>query len=86
MPKFLEKKLKRRYGADSPIPYKIMNAEGFMRGNRETSKGRAAEEKHQKKIKLKTPIKGLGGAKEIKKKKKKKSEEGYDPFARAMNA
>lgn len=47
MPKFLEEKLKARYGEDSDIPYKIMNAKGFMHGNKETEKGRAAERKHE---------------------------------------
>lgn len=48
MPKFLEDKLKAEYGADSKIPYKVMNAEGLMRGNKETAKGRAAEAKHER--------------------------------------
>lgn len=48
MPKFLEKKLQERYGKDSKIPYKIMNRLGYMRGNRETSAGRAAEAKHRR--------------------------------------
>lgn len=46
MPKFLEQKLKREYGADSAVPYKVMNAIGAMRGNKETAKGRAMEAKH----------------------------------------
>ena len=46
MPKFLEQKLKRQYGANSSVPYKIMNARGYMRGNKETNKGRVAEAKH----------------------------------------
>jgi hypothetical protein len=46
MPKFLEKKLKKQYGPDSPIPYKIMNAKGLMRGNKETKKGKDMEQKH----------------------------------------
>jgi hypothetical protein len=46
MPKFLEDKLKREYGANSKIPYKVMNARGYMRGNKETAKGRAIEKKH----------------------------------------
>jgi len=46
MPKFLEDALKKEYGADSKIPYKVMNARGFMHGNKETAKGRAAEAKH----------------------------------------
>ena len=46
MPKFLEKKLKARYGEKSDIPYKIMNKMGAMRGNKETAKGRAMTKKH----------------------------------------
>lgn len=51
VPRFLEKKLKRRYGADSSIPYKIMNSLGYMRGNQETAAGRAAEQKHKRDVK-----------------------------------
>ena len=50
MPKFLEKKLKKRYGRDSSVPYKIMNKLGYMRGNMETDSGRAAERKHESKF------------------------------------
>lgn len=46
MPAFLEKKLKARYGDNSPIPYMIMNKIGAMRGNKETAKGAAMERKH----------------------------------------
>jgi hypothetical protein len=48
MPKFLENKLKAEYGADSKIPYKVMNSIGAMRGNKETPKGKAMERKHEK--------------------------------------
>lgn len=48
MPAFLEKKLKRRYGANSPVVYKIMNSLGYMRGSKETAKGRAAQRKHDR--------------------------------------
>ncbi len=47
MPKFLEKELKHEYGAKSDIPYKIMNAKGYMHGNKETAKGKAIEKKHE---------------------------------------
>lgn len=40
MPKFLEQKLKKEYGANSNIPYKIMNKMGVMKGNKETAKGK----------------------------------------------
>lgn len=46
MPKFLEKKLKAEYGANSKIPYKVMNSIGAMRGNKETAKGAEMERKH----------------------------------------
>ena len=60
MPKFLEDKLKKRFGAKSKAPYKIMNAIGAMRGNKETAKGAAMEKKHDL---------GLGGKKKRGKKK-----------------
>lgn len=47
MPKFLENKLKAEYGKKSDIPYKVMNAIGAMRGNKETAKGRAMEARHE---------------------------------------
>ena len=47
MPKFLEEKLKKEYGADSSIPYKVMNSIGAMHGNKETAKGAAMERKHE---------------------------------------
>ena len=50
MPKFLESKLKKEYGAKSSVPYKIMNSIGAMKGNKETAKGRAMEKKHKAKI------------------------------------
>lgn len=70
MPKFLEKKLQKKYGKKSPIPYKIMNSIGAMHGSKETAKGESMERKHEK------HELGLGGKKveapkEMKKKKKK---------------
>jgi hypothetical protein len=67
MPKFLEKKLKKQYGAKSDIPYKIMNKLGYMRGSKETVKGKKAEKKHERQISSKgtlrshSKIRGLGG-------------------------
>jgi hypothetical protein len=49
MPKFLEDRLKREYGADSDIPYKTMNRLGAMHGNKETAKGREMQRKHDRK-------------------------------------
>ncbi len=46
MPKFLEDKLKREYGENSAVPFKVMNKIGAMHGNRETEKGREMERKH----------------------------------------
>lgn len=50
MPKFLEKKLKAEYGAKSAVPYKVMNAIGAMRGNKETPKGAAMQAMHDAKF------------------------------------
>lgn len=82
MPEFLEKKLKKQYGAKSKVPYMVMNKLGAMRGNKETSKGKMMEKKHQ--MKVSSPLKGLGGP-EPKRRKKKKKEEMHDPFASAMS-
>jgi hypothetical protein len=51
MPKFLESKLKKEYGAKSDIPYKVMNSLGAMHGSKETEKGRTMEKKHEAKTK-----------------------------------
>lgn len=61
MPKFLEKKLKKEYPNEPDAPYKILNAEGFMHGNKETKKGRAADKKHtmSKKMMKHGPNKGI---------------------------
>lgn len=47
MPKFIEEKLKKEYGAKSDIPYKVMNKLGVMKGNKETKKGRLEDKKHK---------------------------------------
>lgn len=47
MPKFLEDKLKKEYGPNSNIPYKIMNSIGAMQGNQITEKGKLMEQKHE---------------------------------------
>lgn len=54
MPAFLEANLKREYGADSKTPYKVMNSLGYMKGNKETAKGKAAQKKHDAKLRAKT--------------------------------
>src|SRR5215471_19807684 len=48
MPKFLEDKLKKEYGSESDVPYKVMNKIGAMHGNKETAKGREMEAKHER--------------------------------------
>ena len=50
MPAFLERQLKKEYGSNSSIPYKIMNARGYMHGSKETKKGREAESKHKSQV------------------------------------
>lgn len=50
MPAFLEAKLKKEYGADSKVPFKVMNSVGAMRGNKETAKGKRMEKKHAAKV------------------------------------
>lgn len=53
MPEFIEKKLKKEYGNDKHAIYGTMNKLGFMKGNRETAKGRKAEAKHERKMSVK---------------------------------
>jgi hypothetical protein len=48
MPRFLEDILKREYGVTSKIPYKVMNAKGYMKGNQTTTKGEALQAKHDR--------------------------------------
>ena len=42
-----ERQLKKEYGQESDILYKIMNKLGYMKGNKETKKGRIADKKHK---------------------------------------
>ena len=46
MPKFLEDKLRAEYGNNPHAIYGTMNNMGAMKGNKETAKGRAMEQKH----------------------------------------
>ncbi len=48
MPKSLEAKLKRQYGAKSPTVWKILNSIGAMRGSKVTAKGRRMEAKRSR--------------------------------------
>lgn len=50
MPAFLEAELKKKYGGDSTVPYKIMNKLGVMKGSKETAKGREWDAKHTAKV------------------------------------
>lgn len=50
MPAFLEAELKKKYGGDSSVPYKIMNKLGVMKGNKETVKGKSWDKKHAAKV------------------------------------
>lgn len=50
MPEFLERKLKQEYGADSKVPYKVMNSIGAMRGSKITKKGMEMQRKHDAKL------------------------------------
>lgn len=58
MPKFLEEKLKREYSGNDHAVYGTMNVLGMMHGNKETSKGRAAQKKHDAKL---SKVKALRG-------------------------
>jgi len=46
VPEFLEKKLESQYGEGDPRVYATMNKLGYMRGSKETAKGKAAQAKH----------------------------------------
>ena len=53
MPKFLEKKLKKEYPDNPGAVYGTMNKLGYMKGNKETKKGKTAEKKHKMAAKMK---------------------------------
>ena len=50
MPKSLEAKLKAEYPNNPSAVYSTMNKLGYMRGNKETAAGRAAQAKHNRKV------------------------------------
>lgn len=67
MPKFLEDKLRAEYGDNPHAIYGTLNAIGAMRGNKETAKGKAMEQKRARDVKAgkaggkgKHPNKNLG--------------------------
>lgn len=45
MPKALENKLKREYPGNPGAVYGTLNKLGFMKGNKETSKGKALDKR-----------------------------------------
>jgi len=47
MPAFLERKLKKEYGDNPGAIYGTMNKLGYMKGSKETAKGRKAEAQHK---------------------------------------
>lgn len=47
MPNFIEKKLKQEYPNNPGAVYGTMNKLGYMKGNKETAKGKAVDRKHQ---------------------------------------
>lgn len=48
MPKYLEQKLKKEYPNNPGAVYGTMNKLGYMKGNKETAKGRALDKKKGK--------------------------------------
>lgn len=54
MPKFLEDKLKAEYPNNPSEVYRTLNNLGYMKGNKETSAGSAAQAKHNRDIKAGT--------------------------------
>lgn len=50
MPAYLEAKLRKEYGGNKRAVYGTMNKVGAMRGNKVTKKGRAMEQKHNRKM------------------------------------
>ena len=46
MPQFLEAKLKKEYPNNPRAVYGTLNRLGYMKGNKETAAGRAAQKKH----------------------------------------
>ncbi len=49
MPKFLETKLKAEYPGNPSAVYGTLNKLGYMHGSKETSAGKAAQKKHDRK-------------------------------------
>ena len=49
MPKFLVDKLRREYPHNDAAVFGTLNKRGYMRGNKVTAKGRAAQAKHDRK-------------------------------------
>lgn len=63
MPLFLEKKLKKEYPDNPSAVYGTMNKLGYMKGSKETAKGRDAERKHAMDSALKRKAEWSGAGK-----------------------
>ena len=50
MPKFIEAKLKAEYGNNPRAVFGTLNKLGYMRGSKETAKGKAAQAKHNRDV------------------------------------
>jgi len=61
VPKFLEEELKREYGANSKIPYMVMNKSAQCEATKKTAKGREMERKHRLDERSAARIIGSGG-------------------------
>lgn len=59
MPAFLEAKLKKEYPNNPGAVFGTMNKMGAMKGNKETTKGKAMEAKHKKDMKYRMSEGGM---------------------------
>lgn len=50
MPRFLENKLKKQYPNNPSAVYGTMNKLGFMKGSKETAKGKIADKMHKEMV------------------------------------
>ena len=64
MPAFLEKKLKAEYGDNDHAIYGTLNKLGYMKGNKETKKGKQVEKLHEAKSRALKKVKNLENARE----------------------
>ena len=57
MPNFLEEKLRAEYGNNPRAIYGTMNRLGYMRGNKITPEGEAAQAKHERDQQVRSIVK-----------------------------